>query len=83
MKIELVQIGNSRGIRIPKPMIEQCGLGDRVELRVQNDCLVISPERKPRHGWEQAFGAAGSSVDDEFLLDGLKAGDFDRKEWQW
>jgi antitoxin MazE len=83
MKIELVQIGNSRGIRIPKPMIEQCGLGDRVELRVQNDCLVISPERKPRHGWEQAFAAAGSSVDDELLLDGLKASDFDRKEWQW
>jgi antitoxin MazE len=83
MKIELVQIGNSRGIRIPKPLIEQCGLGDSVELRVQNDCLVISPERKPRQGWEQAFRAAGSSVDDELLLDGLKASDFDRKEWQW
>jgi len=83
MKIELVQIGNSRGIRIPKPLIEQCGLGDRVELSVQNDCLVISRERKPRHGWEQTFRAAGSSVDDELLLDGLKAGDFDRKDWQW
>jgi len=83
MKIELVQIGNSRGIRIPKPLIEQCGLGDSVELRVQNDCLVISPERKLRQGWEQAFRAAGSSVDDELLLDGLKTSDFDRKEWQW
>jgi antitoxin MazE len=83
MKTELVQIGNSRGIRIPKPIIEQCGLGDRVELRVQNDCLVISPERKPRQGWEEAFRAAGSSIDDELLLDGVKASEFDRKEWQW
>jgi antitoxin MazE len=83
MKTELVQIGNSRGIRIPKPIIEQCGLGDRVELRVQNDCLVISPERKPRQGWEEAFRAAGSSMDDELLLDGVKASAFDRKEWQW
>ncbi len=43
MKTELVRIGNSRGIRIPKPLIEQCGLGNNVELRVENDSLVISP----------------------------------------
>ncbi len=42
MKTELVRIGNSRGIRIPKPLIEQCGLGNNVELRVENDSLVIS-----------------------------------------
>ena len=83
MKTELVKIGNSRGIRIPKPIIEQCGLTDRVELRVQNDCLVISPERKPRQGWEEAFRAAGSSIDDELLLEGVKQSEFDRKEWRW
>jgi len=83
MKTELVQIGNSRGIRIPKPIIEQCGWGDTVELRVQNDCLVISPERKPRQGWEKAFRAAGSAISDELLLDALKPSEFDRKEWQW
>ena len=43
MKADLVRIGNSRGIRIPKPLIEQCGLGDTVELRVDQHCLVISP----------------------------------------
>ena len=83
MKAELVQIGNSRGIRIPKPIIEQCGWGDVVELRVQNDCLVISPERKPRQGWEEAFRAAGSAINDDLLLDTLKPSEFDRKEWQW
>jgi antitoxin MazE len=83
MKTELVQIGNSRGIRIPKPIIEQCGLGDTVELRVQNGSLVISPERKARQGWEEAFRAAGSSIDDELLLERVKASEFDRREWQW
>jgi antitoxin MazE len=48
MRTELVRIGNSRGIRIPKPLIQQCGLGDTVELRVENDCLVIAPERRLR-----------------------------------
>ena len=83
MKIELVQIGNSRGIRIPKPLIEQCGLGDMVELRVQNGCLVISPERSARQGWEEAFCAAGSPFRDELLFEAAESSEFDRTEWQW
>ena len=83
MKTELVQIGNSRGIRIPKPIIEQCGLGGTVELRVENGSLVISPERKSRQGWEEAFRATGCSRDDELLLEGVEASEFDRREWQW
>lgn len=83
MKTELVRIGNSRGIRIPKPLIEQCGLGDMVELRVQNDCLVISPERRLRQGWEEAFCAAGPATHDEQLLATLEPSEFDRTEWQW
>jgi antitoxin MazE len=82
MKAELVQIGNSRGIRIPKPLIEQCGLRDKVELRIQNDCLVISPDRKPRQGWEKAFRAASPVINDELLLEAAPS-EFDRKEWQW
>ena len=41
MKTELVRIGNSRGVRIPKPFIEQCGLGETVDLRVADDCLHL------------------------------------------
>jgi antitoxin MazE len=83
MRIELVRIGNSRGVRIPKTVIEQCGFGKTVELRVENDCIIISPERQPRQGWDKAFRAAGPSVDDQFLLKGLESNEFDRKEWKW
>jgi len=83
MKVEIVRIGNSRGIRIPKPIIEQCGFGDSVELRVENDLLVIAPERVPRQGWEEAFRAAGLAEKDELLLDGLPPNEFDREDWQW
>jgi antitoxin MazE len=82
MKVELIRVGNSRGIRIPKPIIEQCGFKDAVELRVDNDCLVIAPARLPRAGWEEAFRAAGSSVHDDLLLD-APASQFDREEWRW
>ena len=83
MKIELVRIGNSRGVRIPKPLIEQCGLSKTVELRVENDSLVISPERRPRQDWEEAFRAAGSALNDERLLETAASNEFDRKEWKW
>jgi antitoxin MazE len=83
MRIELVRIGNSRGVRIPKTVIEQCGFGKTVELRVENDCLIISPERQPRQGWDEAFRAAGPSVDDQLLLKGRESNKFDREEWKW
>lgn len=83
MRIELVAIGNSRGVRIPKPLIEQCGFGDTVELRVENNCLIIAPDRPaPRADWEQAFQAA-STQPDEFLIDDTLPNDFDRHEWRW
>ena len=83
MKTELIRIGNSRGIRIPKPLIEQCGFGDEVDLRIENECLIISPDRRPRQGWEERFRAANSAEEDEHLLGTLGASEFDRKEWRW
>jgi antitoxin MazE len=83
MKTELVRIGNSRGIRIPKPLIEQCGFGDKVDLRVENERLIISPDRRPRTGWDEQFRAAGPTAEDEVLLETAPANDFDRKEWRW
>jgi antitoxin MazE len=81
MKTELVKIGNSRGIRIPKPIIEQCGFEADVELRVEGNCLVVSAPRQARQGWREAFRAAGPSANDDLLLDG--ANDFDLEEWTW
>jgi len=82
MKTELIRIGNSRGIRIPKPVIEQCGFGDEVDLRVENECLIISPERRARAGWEEKFRSAGSPGKDGLLLDTAE-NEFDRKDWRW
>ena len=75
-------MGNSKSIRIPKVLIEQCGLGETVEVCVTDGCVVIAAERKPRHGWEEAFRKAGQTAADEMLLSGLAPNDFDRDEWQ-
>jgi len=82
MKIDLVRVGNSRGIRIPKAILQQYGLKDVVELRAEKDRLVITPAREPRAGWEKAFRAAGPSNSDELLLE-LPASRFEMEEWEW
>jgi antitoxin MazE len=82
MKLELTRIGNSRGVRIPKPLIAQCGLGDVVEVRVTPEGLVIAPHRAPRHGWREAF-AASHAGKPEMLLDLASPNVFDGEDWKW
>ncbi len=82
MKAHLVQIGNSRGIRLPKPLIEQAGLGDEVELQVQDGAIVISRADKTRTGWAEAAAALAQNGEDA-LLDQPAPTRFDEEEWQW
>ncbi len=83
MQVELIRIGNSRGVRIPKPIIQQCGLGDTVELRVENSRVVIAPSAPPRSGWEERFRAAASATKDKLLLEPMDPSKFDESEWEW
>jgi antitoxin MazE len=83
MKARIVKIGNSRGIRIPKPLIAQAGLKGEVEINVEENRLVISPAERPRADWAEAFrGMAGKG--DDVLLDGDLFGNrWDEEEWEW
>lgn len=80
MRTRLVRIGNSRGIRIPKPLLEQCGFGNEVELHAEAGRLVVLPAGSSRAGWEAAFAAAtGESA----LLSEVLSSQFDVEEWTW
>ena len=81
MKTRIVRIGNSQGIRIPKPLLEEAGLPDEVDLRAEAGRIVISPATAPRAGWAEA--AAKAAAADEGLLDGPVPTRFDREEWTW
>jgi antitoxin MazE len=84
MKTRIVRIGNSRGVRLPKLLIEQTGLSDEVTIEAEGNRLVISAARRARAGWAQAFRAMGAAGDDRLLdADTLTRSDWDRREWQW
>ncbi len=68
MELSIIQIGNSKGLRIPKPLIEKYGLKDKVELILEKGYLIIKPISSPRKGWETAFKAMNENGDDQLLL---------------
>ncbi len=53
MKVKLVSIGNSKGVRIPRSVIKECGFGDQVELRVDDGVVVLARAREARAGWDE------------------------------
>lgn len=83
MKTKIVRIGNSQGLRIPKPLLEQTGLEGDVEIRVEDQSLVISPIREPRSGWGVVFEAMAVKGDDGLLDDDWVSTEWDELEWEW
>ncbi len=81
VKTQIIKIGNSHGIRIPKPLIRQLGPG-RVEIAVLKKRLVIRPLARPRSGWSKQFRAMARHNDDR-LLDEPVPTRWDRDEWEW
>lgn len=81
-KTRIIRIGNSRGIRVPKVLLDQADLPDEVELRAEPGRLVVQAVRRPRSGWAEAAKAMRSRGHDE-LLDEPSATRFDHEEWEW
>jgi len=81
MRARIVKIGNSQGIRIPKPLLEQADLGDEVELTLSGRSLIVTRARPARAGWGAAFTELATDEDDG-LID-TPAPEFDDLEWNW
>jgi antitoxin MazE len=85
MKAKLISIGNSRGIRLPKAVLDECGLTDEITLEVQKDRLIVRSSSTARRNWDAAFARMRARGDDA-LLDIAESGlteDWDRTEWKW
>lgn len=78
----IVRIGNSRGIRVPKLLLDQAALPDEVELRAEPGRLVVSAVQRPRAGWAAAALAMHERGDDT-IVDSPTATRFDRTNWKW
>ena len=85
MKTKIVQLGKSRGVRIPKILLDRSGLRDEVVLEVKYQQIIIRTPSKPRAGWERSFRAMAKNGDDK-LLDAEALphqSNWDKTEWTW
>lgn len=83
MRARIIKIGNSQGLRIPKPILEQTGIMDDVEIEVEKNQIIIRPIKNVREGWDAAFKIMGEKGDDEPILGENISHSWDDEEWLW
>ena len=81
MDISIVPIGNSKGIRLSKTLLEKYNIKDKVELILEKGYIILKPKAEPRKGWEKAFKKMYESGDDKPLMNDVFE-DENFEEWQ-
>ena len=71
MEIPVINIGNSKGIRLPKVLLEQYNISDSLELILEKGRIILKPKAVPRKGWEKAFKQMHTNSDDTLLIDDM------------
>jgi antitoxin MazE len=83
MKSDLQRIGNSKGIVIPKAILDKCGFDRQVDIRIEGNKLILTPARSAREGWSEAFERAAKATAEAPLLPDHLSEQWDSEEWTW
>jgi len=81
MELSVVQIGNSKGIRLSKTLLEKYNIRDKVELILEKGYIVLKPIASPRRGWEKSFKKMHENGDDKLLFNDV-FDDENLEEWK-
>ena len=71
MLTKIIQIGNSKGLRLSKTILEKYDIGDTVNMRMEENFIIIEPISKPRTGWAKSFKEMRKNGHDELLIDDI------------
>lgn len=85
MKTKIIRIGNSHGVRIPKPLIEESGITNEIEMILRDNEIILRSAETIRKDWDSSFKKMADQ-DDDVLLDQKeieKSSDWDDVEWTW
>ena len=83
IKLELIRIGNSKGLRLPSWLIETLGFEKTINVVIAKDQLILSPDKKKREGWDQSFQRMAKNSDDVLLDKEFIENDWDKEDWTW
>ena len=82
MKVKIIRIGTSKGVRIPKAILESTGIEEEVVMEATNDSIVLRPAKNVRQDWEESFKGISEKDADNLQYQDF-ANDWDDTEWQW
>jgi antitoxin MazE len=77
MQVSVIQVGNSKGIRLSKTPLDKYQITDKVEFVLEKDYIVLKPVAEPRKNWEEAFAEMHRNGDDQLLIDSV----FENENW--
>ena len=83
MKTKIIKIGNSQGVRIPKPIIEESGLKGEIELLLRDNEIILKAVEEPRVEWDSSFKKMANENDDALLDEGDSFTEWEDTEWTW
>lgn len=69
MELPLINIGNSKGICLPKRILDKYSIKDKFALILEKKHIILKPKLTPRKGWEEAFKKMSENGDDKPLMD--------------
>lgn len=69
MEVSIIQIGNSKGLRLSKTVLDKYQIKEKLEMILENDHIILRPLKEPRKGWSEAFQEMHASGDDQLLID--------------
>jgi len=81
MEISVINIGNSKGIRLPKTILEQYNISDTLELILEKGKIILKPKSVPRKGWEKSFKQMSANGDDKLMINDVFDDEF-FEEWK-
>ena len=83
MRTNIVRIGNSQGLRIPKLILKQTGLSGEVDLIVDGDQLIIKNANHPRSDWNAVFAKMDQDEQQYLMESTVNLSSWDEQEWEW
>ena len=81
MQVSIIDIGNSKGIRLTKTLLEKYEIRDKVELILEKGRIILKPIPKPRQKWEKAFQQMHANGDDKLMINDVFV-DANLEEWK-
>ena len=71
MEVNIIDIGDSKGIRLPKYVLEQYSISDTLELILEKGKIILKPKSTPRKGWAKSFKQMNTNGDDRLMIDDI------------